>query len=58
VEPPYSVPQFKILLHLMFSFSYLKSVISVLNFLCLRFYIPQCSNLHIPKEMLNGVSTV
>ena len=38
VETPFTIPQFKVVFHLMFSHIVLKSVISVLNFLGLRFF--------------------
>jgi hypothetical protein len=39
VETPFTSLQFKVFLHLMFSYIVLKSVILVLNFLQLRFFL-------------------
>jgi hypothetical protein len=38
VETQFTIPQFKVFFHLTFSHVVLKSVISVLNFLWLRFF--------------------
>lgn len=44
VECPVSVPQFNIFLHLMISVCDLRSILSVLNFLHLKFFSILCSN--------------
>jgi hypothetical protein len=53
VQPPFNVPQYKGLSHLAFNFESPKSVISLSNFLHLRFSSVYSSNSLIPKETLN-----
>jgi hypothetical protein len=58
VKLPYNILLFKVFLHLVFSFTNLKSINSVLNILCLRFSSHLCSNPLLPVEILNDSFTV
>jgi hypothetical protein len=58
VKPSFSFPRFNVYPHLRINFNDLNPLISVLNFLHLRFFSHCCSSSLLPKETLNRRFTI